>query len=346
MRNSSDELGIRVEIVRNVLIWAITYLLIIALRAEDMNQWQPCLVVFQQMMLTYSMIVMPCNNSNNPFACCWNKGKVFPNLSDISNSQISPESGGSDRSSHGRRSVSSHYSVSGSWSDVSSQMSMSFFDQGLDVLLDTDKGMAIFSEHCAKEFSVENIRFWLAVEEFRKFEQLRNTAISERREEEEEEEERERLAEDKGKEEDNAAGEEAATSGSAIDAVTSNNDDDGTKLPAGEKRIQVDEKIREKITEAATQIYGDYVKPGSETQINVPSKMQKAIKAKIDAKEISIHMFDAAQQEIFNLMSRDSYQRFLKANHRRAMKNAEAIAKGKRRGSVHMSLSRVSSGRK
>ena len=60
LRHSADELGIRTEITRNVVIWATTYIIVLILRSEDLGRIQPILISLQQMMLTYSMIILPC----------------------------------------------------------------------------------------------------------------------------------------------------------------------------------------------------------------------------------------------------------------------------------------------
>ena len=44
MRNSFDELGIRIEIMRNVIIWGVMYIAINGVRANQTNEWQPFLV--------------------------------------------------------------------------------------------------------------------------------------------------------------------------------------------------------------------------------------------------------------------------------------------------------------
>ena len=60
LRNSSDELGIRREITRNVVIWAVTYVAVLFVRSFDLGRLQPIMISVQQMALTYSMIVLPC----------------------------------------------------------------------------------------------------------------------------------------------------------------------------------------------------------------------------------------------------------------------------------------------
>ena len=69
-------------------------------------------------------------------------------------------------------SLSSYRQSSGSpsyRSSASSERSVAGvdFESGLDVVLSTQGGIKKFAEHCAREFSVENIRFWQAVNQYR-----------------------------------------------------------------------------------------------------------------------------------------------------------------------------------
>ena len=118
--------------------------------------------------------------------------------------------------------------------------------------------------------------------------------------------------------------------------------------------------------ETAKHIYEEYVKPGSEMQVNLPMTMAKIIQKKITDKEVTIEvsgvgaggagecatlsllatpntsqpqLFDNGQREIFNLMSRDSYQRFLNATSpRKKARRASNFGVGGRRRSISSSL--------
>ncbi|KAK1747517.1 hypothetical protein QTG54_001480 [Skeletonema marinoi] len=108
------------------------------------------------------------------------------------------------------------------------------WDAGLCILLSTQEGINAFSQHCAREFSSENVRFWVAVNEYKaKFD------------------------------------EESCPLYSTVDVDT---DDDE-----------------------------------AETSDAAVSDLKKAIDSRILCKET----FDACQKEIFGVMSRDSYPRYL-----------------------------------
>ncbi len=73
-------------------------------------------------------------------------------------------------------------------------------------------------------------------------------------------------------------------------------------------------KGKENLEYDANAIVGTYIKPGSISQVNIPNKMcistMEAVK-KGGIENINEHTFDAAKQEIYLLMSRDSFKRFL-----------------------------------
>ncbi|GMH56549.1 hypothetical protein TrLO_g14341 [Triparma laevis f. longispina] len=242
LRNSSDELGIRREITRNVVIWAVTYVAVLFVRSFDLGRLQPIMISVQQMALTYSMIVLPCGGFMGIF------GGV----------QVFSGEGSSYRQSSGspsyRSSASSERSVAGV-----------DFESGLDVVLSTQGGIKKFAEHCAREFSVENIRFWQAVNQYREI---------------------------------------------------------------------CNSETPEDMSETAVHIYEEYVKPGSEFQVNLPMTMAKEIKKNIDTDNITVKLLDKGQLEIFNLMERDSYQRFLQSRAQKSRRASTAGGKSKRRKSL------------
>ena len=68
-------------------------------------------------------------------------------------------------------------------------------------------------------------------------------------------------------------------------------------------------------TTRAKKLYKEYVVDGADQQINVPSGIQRKIKKEIDKiqKEgatASVEMYNAASDEIFTLMERDTFKRF------------------------------------
>jgi len=257
LRNSMDELGIRHEITRNVLLWGCTYIVVLVLRSLEMGYMQPILISIQQMALSYSMIILPCKHQNGFFFF------LIPGGAKISAREFSMNDDSMSRYSQSP-SGSSHYSM------ASSSGETSMYEQGLEAVLATEKGVKKFAEHCAREFSLENIRFWQAVNQYREM---------------------------------------------------------------------YEKETQEHMEETANHIYEEYVKPGSEMQVNLPMTMAKIILKKITNKEVTIELFDDGQREIFNLMSRDSYQRFLNAtSQRKKARRASNFGVGGRRKSISASL--------
>ena len=62
-------------------------------------------------------------------------------------------------------------------------------------------------------------------------------------------------------------------------------------------------------------MYDVYIAPGAELQINVASTMCTTINKSLESGEAKRDLFDLAQKEMFSLMSRDSYPRFLASKH-------------------------------
>jgi len=79
-------------------------------------------------------------------------------------------------------------------------------------------------------------------------------------------------------------------------------------------------KISEsEIYDMARFIYASYVED-TEHQINLSSKLKLDLKRALDSKQLSRGTFDAAQKEIFDVMARDSYPRYLAASKRQRLK--------------------------
>ncbi len=60
IRKAQDELGMRREILRNVIFLGVTYIVILIIRLLGYYEWQPLLQTIQQMFLSFSMIAIPC----------------------------------------------------------------------------------------------------------------------------------------------------------------------------------------------------------------------------------------------------------------------------------------------
>jgi len=61
----------------------------------------------------------------------------------------------------------------------------------------------------------------------------------------------------------------------------------------------------------AKEINNSFIDHPSKTQVNLSSKMRSDIQNAIDSGQCKRETFDEAQREIFAVMSRDSYPRFL-----------------------------------
>ncbi len=66
----------------------------------------------------------------------------------------------------------------------------------------------------------------------------------------------------------------------------------------------------EEIHSLASDIYESYVQD-TEHQVNLSSRHKHDLKEAIDSKQLRKDTFDAAQKEIFGVMARDSYPRYL-----------------------------------
>lgn len=71
------------------------------------------------------------------------------------------------------------------------------------------------------------------------------------------------------------------------------------------------------IADEAREIYNRFIDNTSSTQVNLSSKQKNDIKSAIDSRNLTRETFDVAQKEIFSVMSRDSYPRFLNSKKNR-----------------------------
>ncbi|KAL7479782.1 hypothetical protein ACHAW6_005506 [Cyclotella cf. meneghiniana] len=74
------------------------------------------------------------------------------------------------------------------------------------------------------------------------------------------------------------------------------------------------------IGEEAHEIYKKFIGNHAKTQVNLSSKQKNDIKKAIESGTVTKDMFDVAQKEIFSVMSRDSYPRYVAS-----MKNRKPI---------------------
>lgn len=70
-------------------------------------------------------------------------------------------------------------------------------------------------------------------------------------------------------------------------------------------------------TGEATALYRTFIDHRSNSQVNLSSKQKGDIKRAIDSGRLTRETFDAAQKEIFSVMSRDSYPRFMASKKNR-----------------------------
>ena len=290
IRNSEDKLGIRSEITRNAIIVAISYLAILIARLAGRRDLHPLFEAIQQLLLCISMKLMPCFHRNTESLLSWatKNGKLQENI--MPGYALPLPKVGGRRNSLRRNSTKDIESDN----ERRRELSMSL-DAGLCVLLSTQDGIDSFSEHCVREFSYENIRFWCAVNDFHAEVDL--TCV-----------------------ENGSVAGDASTDANA-------NANDGA------------EGNHEKLSEAeildyAKSIFGTYISSDGELQINIPSALVAEIKKAVESGRIRRNVFDKAQQEIFSLMSRDSYPRYLAARRKRRSVLRKSITTRKNRVSA------------
>lgn len=72
--------------------------------------------------------------------------------------------------------------------------------------------------------------------------------------------------------------------------------------------------------EDANDIYKKFIDPhctDCSAPVNLSSKQRHDIKVKIESGDVQLDIFDASQKEIFSIMCRDSYPRFLNSKKNR-----------------------------
>lgn len=273
VKQIDDELSIADEIRRNSVFLGCTYVVIIAVRLVGHHEWQPLVQTVQQMVLSYSMAIVPFlpPSLTLTHVASWarQQGKrINPATKSAVPGYARPLPKAQTTST--RASIQNAMRRRGSSSEMQNvhrEMSVSW-DAGLCVLLSTDDGISSFSQHCAREFSSENVRFWCAVNDFRAmFDEEKCTPAS-------------------TKDNDEKSSPTAHTS--ATDT-------------------------------AAKGIYGLFIAPQSKSQVNLSSKQRSDVKDAIDKGQLNRATFDAAQKEIFSVMSRDSYPRFLASKNNRLL---------------------------
>ena len=146
IRHCVDELGIRAEINRNLLILFITYIFIFLSSPLGYTDWQAFLQSIQQIMLTFSMVVMPCIQAEEFRISYWRErrqtmsvpGYGRPIQSNTTTKKLSISRRLSQRDLESNRKRTREATMS--------------LDAGLCILLSTKEGINAFTEHCAREF--------------------------------------------------------------------------------------------------------------------------------------------------------------------------------------------------
>ncbi|KAL7539823.1 hypothetical protein ACHAXR_009638 [Thalassiosira sp. AJA248-18] len=282
VKKIDDEIGLRREIQRNAVLLGFTYIVIIVVRFRGHYDWQPLLQTIQQMMLSFSMSIIPFipESSLNGMAS-WAKkqgNRINPATKSAvpGYAQSLPKGRNSTHISTrtsiqlvlGRRN-----SMSNMQNDQRNREMTVSWDAGLCILLSTEDGINLFSQHCAREFrcfeydhSSENVRFWCAVNHYKaKFDEEK-----------------------------------------CIPPSTEVDD---------ERQTSNDESVDMSVL--AKNIYNQFIDHPSNTQVNLSSKQRTDIKKAIGSGQVNRGTFDAAQREIFAVMSRDSYPRFLASKKNR-----------------------------
>jgi hypothetical protein len=151
VRHCDDELGIRFEITRNIVILFVTNVTVFVMKMMDQHEWQPIILSFQQILLSFSMIILPCWSSRGGDILNWitKRSKLIPSYArplpgthGRTNSLIIPR-----RGSQGVKKDSVR----------DREMTMSL-DAGLIVLLSSIDGVQAFTDHCSREFRYVKMR--------------------------------------------------------------------------------------------------------------------------------------------------------------------------------------------
>lgn len=250
MGNNDDGLGMRTEISRNSTILACGYIVILVVRLCGKRELYPALEVVQQLLLSLSMKFPPCLYPKMRLA-----SKAL-HIGIPGYARPLPPIG--NRSSSLRRASQKDIKSDG---DRRREVTLSL-DAGLCILLSTQEGINSFGEHCVREFSYENIRFWCVINQFH----------------------------------------------AEVDAMCI---EEGEKSELEEDEDFITEKLsEEEITAYAKAIFDTYIIGEGELAINLPSTMLDEVRAAL-GKGVRRDLFDSAQREIFTLMARDSYPRYL-----------------------------------
>jgi len=100
------------------------------------------------------------------------------------------------------------------------------------------------------------------------------------------------------------------------------------RAPTCEDKSEHDESD---IRAFAEEIFEKYIKVGSELQINISSSQRRAVEEQMQkSRVIKRSIFDNAQKEVYALMSRHSYPRFLASRNQELKATSSKDSKSKR----------------
>jgi hypothetical protein len=155
VKKVDDELGLKSEIQRNAVLLGCTYAVLIIVRFAGYHTWQPLLQTIQQMMLSFSMAVIPFfpGSMYNNMAL-WAKKRINPDTRSAvpGYARSLPKSRGSTRTSIQKVIGGHRQSMSGLQNNQHNRDVTVSWDAGLCILLSTENGIIAFSQHCAREF--------------------------------------------------------------------------------------------------------------------------------------------------------------------------------------------------
>lgn len=167
LKNCQDGLGIGHEITRNIFLLFMTNGIVCFIRYFGKFQWQSIIFATQQIQFSFSMIIMPCYFPSVTAGTIYkwirnhsivhknqNHGRPIPHLTAATRRSLRKSMNGERNSAIKLRNHDLEASAS--------------LDASLTVFLSSRDGLESFTEYCAKEFSVENIRFWMVVNSFHK----------------------------------------------------------------------------------------------------------------------------------------------------------------------------------
>jgi hypothetical protein len=145
MSRCHDELGIHMEIMRNIAILFVTNLLGFVFRYLDYIEWQAFIYIVQQILLSFSMIILPC--MDNDSLVSWMKSKSkrlipgarpLPQLPLTRGSMLLP----------GKKMSQ----IEMKENNIRTRELTMSLDAGLCILLSSSEGTEAFTEHCSREF--------------------------------------------------------------------------------------------------------------------------------------------------------------------------------------------------